>query len=365
MKKFIFLSTCCLVSGYNHAAANDLFLTAAPLKSSSEKFNINASVDAVNKTIDFLNLRQSQGPVADGAGDYIGGNIGGHYIINDQFSVEGNYWYRNIDYSQDTNTIHSWLLATRYTPPIDLKPSDHLVVRLSTWGDFSKELTKSTPTQVANYKFQSVQVKNPNDIQAQIDTIFSRRFDTMNQLNGYFGIGYSKVSVDEINAQMLRNKCLFDLNIARDNQVTGNLNKPCVVNGVTVNELSFTEDASNYNLDVKKDLNYDAFYTSMGISWNWRYRDFESQIAYQYQRLWRQDIDDRISNSGTSPVKDNHSFGLKLSYDINPRVTAFLEGQVFERNFVGTIPFLYNQVTASRLDRRYGLASLGITFHGF
>ena len=38
---------------------------------------------------------------------------------------------------------------------------------------------------------------------------------------------------------------------------------------------------------------------------------------------------------------------------------------VFQRNFVGDIPFLYNGVTASRLDKRYGLASVGITLHSF
>jgi len=100
-------------------------------------------------------------------------------------------------------------------------------------------------------------------------------------------------------------------------------------------------------------------------SWNWRYRQFESQLAYQYQRLWRNDIDDRVSNFGNSPIKDNHTLGAKFSYDFSPHVTGFIEGQVFQRNFVGDIPFLYNGVTASRLDKRYGLASVGITLHSF
>ena len=44
---------------------------------------------------------------------------------------------------------------------------------------------------------------------------------------------------------------------------------------------------------------------------------------------------------------------------------AFMEGEFYQHNFVGNIPFLYNGVTASRLDRRYGLATLGLTFQGF
>ena len=44
-------------------------------------------------------------------------------------------------------------------------------------------------------------------------------------------------------------------------------------------------------------------------------------------------------------------------------ITPFVEGYLFKRNFVGNIPFLYNGVTASRLDRKYGYASLGVNFH--
>ncbi len=50
---------------------------------------------------------------------------------------------------------------------------------------------------------------------------------------------------------------------------------------------------------------------------------------------------------------------VPIHYDFSPHVTGFIEGQVFQRNF-GDIPFLYNGVTASRLDKRYGLASVGM-----
>ncbi len=48
---------------------------------------------------------------------------------------------------------------------------------------------------------------------------------------------------------------------------------------------------------------------------------------------------------------------MTFSPHVTPRV--YRRSGVFQRNFVGDIPFLYNGVTASRLDKRYGLASVG------
>lgn len=64
----------------------------------------------------------------------------------------------------------------------------------------------------------------------------------------------------------------------------------------------------NSGLICKEDLNYDAYFASIGASWNWRYQNFESQLAYQYQQLWRKEIDDRISNFG----KEGNSLQSKL-----------------------------------------------------
>ena len=69
---------------------------------------------------------------------------------------------------------------------------------------------------------------------------------------------------------------------------------------------------------------------------------------------------DLFSKYGRHPFAD-----LKLNYDFTPRVRGFIKGEIYQHNLVGYVPFLYNGVTASRLDKKYGLASLGVTFHGF
>ncbi len=366
MKKILALLASLSVIEGVHAAPNDLFLNAHDLKPNPHALQVDVAVDAVNDTIDVFNLRDSSGTTADNAGDYIGGHVVASYQFNPQLKAEVGYWQRQIDYSKDTNDINSWLVATTYSPTLNLAKNDHFALRASAWGNFASELSKTTPTNVNGRTFNQFSVQNPNDIQFQLDGIFSRKLDSMNQLNAFSSVGYSKVTVDNLQAQLRTQGCLVNVNINSNNQYSGSLATPsCTVGNATITQLNVNGAATDFGLDVQKDLNYDAYYANIGASWDWRYRNFQSQWAYQYQRLWRNEVDDRVNQFGSSPVKDNHTFAVKLSYDYTPNITPFFEAQYFVRNFVGTIPFLYNGVTASRLDRAYGLATLGVQFHNF
>ena len=364
MKKYLILPLA-LSSHFSIAAPYDAFLQASNFGDTLPPSSVTFSIDAVNDTIDFLNIRESEGITDKSSGDYLGYNLAGYYQIDPQWSVEGSFWHREIDYSKDTNDLQSALLAVRFLPNLPLDKNDQLAIRASIWGNTADQLTKSTPTLANGYLFNRIDVKNPEDIQFQVDAIFSRKLDFMNQINGFASLGYSKVSVDRLDTQAKYKGCDMDLVIQSDNSYTGHLNKPCSAGGLLIEELNIQGNANEYGLDVAKDLNYDAYYASFGGSWNWRYQQFESQIAYQYQRLWRKDIDDRVSNFGNSPIKDNHTLGGKFSYHFHPQFTAFVRGEIYQHNLIGYVPFLYNGVTASRLDKRYGLASLGIQFHSF
>jgi len=344
------------------AAPNDLYLQANAFTKTNTALSL--GVDAVNDTIDFLEMRESEGVSGD-AGDYIGAHFHLTHKLSPTWELEGNYWHREIDYAKDTNTISSPLIAVRYTPEFNLDKNDALTFRLSTWGNFSDEIKKSTPTQIQNRTLEQIVVQDARDWQLQLDSIFTRKIDHMNMVNFFTTIGYSKVEVDQLNIQGKVNGCLMNLQIQSNNQYTGQLGQPCQIGNLIIKELNASGNANEYGIDIQKDLNYDAFYAGFGGSWNWRYRNFESQLAYQYQHLWRKDIDDRISNFGASAIKDNHSLGLKLNYDFTPQVRGFIKGEMYKHNLVGYVPFLYNGVTASHLDKKYGLASLGITFHGF
>ena len=363
--KYLIIALTTLSSSYALAAPNDLFLQASDFKKNNHPLKLGIAVDAVNDTIDVLDMRQSEGVSGD-RGDYLGGQITAEYQFHPDWRIEGRYDYREIDFAPDTNTIHSGLLGIRYQPQFSfLDKNDALAFRASMWGNQSDELTKSSPTRVNQNTFERVSVEQPQDLQLQLDALLSRKIDHMNQVNAFASLGYSKVELDHLNINARYRGCLANIHVDRSNHYTGQLLENCIIDGAVVNDVESTGNATEYGLDVNQDLNYDSYFASLGGSWNWRYQQFESQLAYQYQRLWREDIDGRVAQFGNRPVKDNHSLGLKLSYDFTPRITAFVQGELYQHNFVGHIPFLYNGVTASRLDRRYGLASLGLKLHSF
>lgn len=364
--KITLLSAALIYSMQTSAAPNDLFLQTKDLNAKTDSnLNLTFGLDAVNDTIDIFDIRQSEGVADTSTGDYQGFHIKAQYDINPQWAIEGAYWHREIEYSKDTNEIHSALLGVRYNPQFNLDKNDHFVIRGSIWANRADSINKKTPTSVNQRTFEQVNVQNPEDLQLQIDTIFSRKLDHMNQINLFASAGFSQVKVDNINIRALNRGCLMDISVNKNNQYTGNLVQECEIDKLIVKELKIQGDANEYGLDVKKDLNYDSYYAAIGGSWNWRYKNFESQLAYQYQRLWRDNIDDRVASFGNNAIKDNHTLGAKLSYDFSKKVTGFLQGELYQHNFVGQIPFLYNGVTASRLDKRYGLVSLGINFHHF
>ncbi len=353
---FLSILTC---SYQSYAAPADTFLIANNLLKEEAKLNISLSIDAVNDSIDFLEMRESENISDKSAGDYIGFNIGTLYSFHDQWAIEASYWQREIDYSKDTNEIESAYLGLSYLPTSLNTKSSALKLRASIWGNQSDVLDKTTPTLVNSNTIDQVSVNNPQDIQYQLDAIFSKKIDPLNQLNFFTNVGYSKVEVDSLDLIVSYSGCPYQIHIPNNNQFIGKGITACGA------DTTITGPAQAFNLDVQKDLNYESYYAAFGGSWNFRYRKFESQLAYQYQHLWRNDIDDRVKNFGNSPIKDNHTIGARFSYDFTPQITGFIRGEIYKNNFVGNIPFLYNGVTASRLDKKYGLASLGIKLNLF
>lgn len=341
------------------AAPNDLFLQSTNfLAQKDEALHIGFSVDAVNDTLDILDIRESEGITDKSAGDYQGLHLAAQYDFNPQWSIEGSFWHREIDYSKDTNKIQSYLFGINFLPHFNLSKNNAIKLRASIWGNTADALDKTTPTKVNSYNFEHVKVKNPEDLQLQFDTIFSHKIDHMNQINFLGTLGWSKTKIDSLQVQTSRFGCPFNITISSNNQYLGHGLESCI--GTTIQG-----NASSFGLDVQKDLNYTSYYAGFGGSWNFRYQKFESQLAYSYQRLWRNDIDDRIRNFGNQAIKDNHSLGAKFSYDVHPKITPFIKAELYQNNFVGQIPFLYNGITASRLDKRYGLASLGVVLRHF
>lgn len=360
MKKTVVIGSI-MISSWSintHSAPNDIFLSAIPEK---KPLRIEVAIDAVNDKIDVFNINKNNSKY-ENAGDYKGAHTIVQYKILDEVDLETGFWRREIDYANDTNKINTWLISSTYKPDILFNSSDYLNIRLSSWGNYTDQINKTSNTKFNNYRFNNLQVNNPSDLQFQLDGIFSKQINNNSTINAYIGTGYSKVKVDDLNAQTIYQGCLMNLHVNGDNSFTGQLARPCKLKDITLNTLQISGAASNFNVDIQKDLNYSAIFANFGTSWIMQHDKFQTQLAYQYQKLWRDKVDTRVSSYGNNAIKDNHTFAAKISYDIYPNITAFIEAQFSLYNFVGTIPFLYNGITASSLDRQYGYSTFGLNF---
>jgi hypothetical protein len=348
------------------AAPDDEFLRAEPTTGYNDsQLTGEVSYDLVNSTTDIFKLRDRQGTVSASTGDYQGAHTTLNYKFNSALSGSANYWRRNIDNAKDTNGINSWSLGLNYDPFAWDNAMDRAVFRFSLWGDTASSLNRSTPTTVNGTTFNQLSVKHPTDIQAQIDAIFSTQINPTNQLTFFVNGGLSKVSVRQVDANLRRGKCDFNVNINSSNIANGALSSPCTVGTNQLNSATFSTDASQFGIDINKDLSYNARFVGFGGSWRWTHEKFTSDLGYQFQYINRSGVDSRISAAGGSPLKTNQTLGLDLSYKVTDHVALFFRNQAFLYNFVGTIPLLYNAQTAAKLDKYYGYSSLGLRFTGF
>jgi len=353
------------VSTLAFAAANDEFLSTDATGVWSSNLHGEAGYDLMNSTVDVFNLRTRQGPVPDNAGDYRGGHLSLGYKWSPHWATEATYWKRDIVYGTSTNQIDSWLLALYYDPLAEPHAQDRAIFRFSVWGDQASELSKKSPTLIGSTTFNQINVQNPTDIQAQVDAIFSNQFNERNKFTGFVSAGLSSVDVGDINANIQKGKCNFNVGISSDNIANGTLAAPCQVGNNQVQSASFSVSSLQYGVDINKDMVYRAGFLGLGGSWRWTYERWTSNVGYQFQYIKRNNVDKQVSQFGGSPLRTNQTIGVDVAYKINNKVDVFVQGQAFKSNFVGSIPFLYNAVTASRLNRYYGLTTFGVRFTGF
>lgn len=323
------------------------------------KLEVSLSFDQANDSIDIFDIKKNDG------GYYSGGNIAAKYTLNDHWKLEAAYAYRKMDYAKAINTIHSPMIGIQYFPDLGLSDSTSVMFEFSIWGNLADQYQKNTSTKVNKYRFNEINVIDPYDWQLQLDSVLSHQLTKRSQINSFFNIGYSQVKINHIEAKAKIDGCLLDINIQSNNTYTGKLIEPCIQDNSTVNRLNVKGSTDEFGLDFQKDLNYDAIFTGIGGSWNWRYKNLESQLGYEFQRVWRNDVDDRTRNFSNFPVKENHTIGAKLSYDFTPKIATFISTGIYQHNYIAKIPLFYNSVTSSRFDKRYGFASIGLTFRAF
>lgn len=362
MKKLLFPLIWCCADLLSPALAAPLdALLTANRNPVARQVEIETAYDLVNNTVDVFHLRANDSAYAGtNVGDYHGAHVRLGMALTPRLWLDGAFWERRIDYHSDVEKIKSWQLAGQYKLVAGEGAMPGIAVRLGAWGDYSGQMTKSSPTVVGNQTLNTLSASSPKDKQLQFDVIGTSTVFTGTELTGFLGAGISDVTVGSVSGTATHGACNYNVMVG-ETETVGTLAGTCNADIVLQR---FSVQNSAYGINVKKDVNYNASYIQAGTMLKWHTEDeaWKVRAGYQYQYWHRQNVDNTVSSKGGTPYTSNHIFIGDISYALFSHASIFIRGQYMVHQFVGEIPFVYNAMTASRFDRRYGIASTGIIF---
>lgn len=313
---------------------------------------LEASYDAVNKTLDVFNVRAND-PIYGGTnvGDYKGFHLRGGYGLTDQLWLEGSLWQRNIAYRGEVENITSWQTALQYRLSDRKRQDGQYAVRLSAWGNYSPRVNKASPTTLPGINLQSVSVAQPQDLQLQADVIGTWPFfDNTTLISAFAGAGVSRITVGALTGKV--NGCDYNI-ISNALGTSASLVAPC--GNLVSASLSSPSTLAQW-------LSYNSRYYQLGGKVQWEHGKWQTTLGYQYQYHNRDQIDAAIVQRGGIAYKSNHVVIAEVAHQYSRGVTLFARAQVMRNQFNGEMPFTYNSITASKFGQLYGFASFGARF---
>jgi len=93
-----------------------------------------------------------------------------------------------------------------------------------------------------------------------------------------------------------------------------------------------------------------------GFNYTGEFGNFILDAGYEYLTIWGRE--DEIEET-----ESNHIINGALSYAITNDLLIFIGGKLMLNQFNGVIPYLYNQYTKTKYDKKYGYAKIGLVYN--
>ncbi|MBF0623854.1 MAG: hypothetical protein HQL82_03500 [Magnetococcales bacterium] len=342
------------VSG--HGAPLDEFLTAQPGYPPLHG-ELELGYDVMNSNVDYLRIRDRDVDFAGTqVGDYEGYHLRGGLALTRRLWLDGGLATRNLATTVDPIDAIGWHRALQYQVTVNLGVLPALGLRVSQWGNYSREVNKTSSTTFQGITFDNVRVAYPRDAQTQADLIATWGLGKHEHFSFFLGGGESKVSFDEFFVE-LKSGCEYSINSASPYNISGYLTRG---DPVVCEILSFDlNDRDPKYPGEGLQMAYRAEYRHFGGMYLWFNDNWRTKVGFRFQKLDRT-IDSTIKDAGISVYDSNLILSAELGYKPFQHVGFFARTQFMSNQLVGEIPFSYNRYTAGRFDRRYGLLTVGI-----
>ncbi|MBF0153958.1 MAG: hypothetical protein HQL64_09495 [Magnetococcales bacterium] len=315
------------------------------------------SLDLMNGTVDFADVRGGTDYAGTSVGDYKGGHLSAGIALTRRLWLEGSLWNRVLQTSQESMSVYSWQGAAQYQMTVNLGYLPALALRFSEWGNWAKEANKNTSFSLGNITASGVNVTSPDDEQMQLDLIGTWNVSEKDSFSLFVGAGTSEVGFKDLIANMGKG-CQYKIGSPSQYEITGQLvsgaEKDCQV-------LSFdlTSATPKYPGTDMFQIKYEATYQHIGGMYQWFNDAWRFRLGTRYEKVNRS-MDDYLRDAGLPYFDSNMIVTSEIGYKPFKSYAFFLRAQVMNHQLLGDIPFSYNRFTSSKFDHQYGLLSFGI-----
>lgn len=338
------------------AAPLDALLDLRTRPDAPTTWQVELDRDLANERLDVFGWRSRSSL----AGTQIGNYAGQHLRLGLQsgrWSGDLLHWRRAISDLGRTHQLTTWQAAAQYEFG---QPADpwRWGLRLSGWQDQAGQLTRRTSAplvaQGIDAKLSELQLIRPRDSQWQLDLLGRTALPVAGlAVSGFAGAGRSLVTRSSANASARIAGCDYQIDFGAERLTAsppdGCSNAPIisVPNGL----LPF---------DAWQETGYRASFVHLGGALRWQSDDWRLALGLELQQWRREGVDERLRQRGGTPYTSNQTLIGEVQYRVTPALSAVLRGQVMRHQFLGELPLIYNGLTASRFNQRYGLVSAGL-----
>lgn len=340
-----FLTTCALYGENTNYASLDIHTLTIP----KESIFLNLSYLTLNSTVDFLNIRESTlSPSSkyNTAGDMDGLELGIMYGLSDNVMLSYKLTRQNIEYNGN-NFINT---------------KNEIFARYNTLQNQNSFLNSGLSLDVGfiNNRLNDYYITNISDINS-----LSSKFN-INESNGeliahaegavagdvvlkyYPWVGFEETYDNSLYLRALTGfhttNGLYDFYIG--------VKRTRINNVLTANNELLEADSSN---ELFKNLARDETMFFAGTSLAYEISDYVIEFMYEYDYFQRE--------SGLDYAKTNHIIDLNFVYKITKNASLYTGAKLMFQQLNGEIPYLYNEYSQEKYDRKYGYAKFGFLYH--
>lgn len=288
-----------------------------------------------------------------------GMSVSGLMPVNRWLVIEAELFQKSMASKRHQYDVHNGKLAFHADLPWSTAGFD-FGVDLGVWGNAAGSIQKNTGIKFDDYKFSSILIHDPSDLQTDISLNWKKRLGDNWRLGGTAGFGLSRVSFKRLTGEYEKNGCSYTFDVTRTEGTTIQTGTCGRLLAAEVYMPSEQALEANIGFLPSNDIEYDAPYWMLGSELNYRKGRWLSSLGYKWQGFDRGTLEDRVSELGKPSYTYSHAVNWSLAYALYRNIDLLLDVEYESHRLLTSQPLVYNAYTSGNFEKSGAFISLGM-----